>query len=79
MASNTRSSSSVGGRTVLTIPDVDIRFARAEVVLAVLIANFTFEPSGKDIVWNNAGVAYPSVGRESKTPQMPLKVSAIRS
>ena len=52
--------------------------ARAEVVLAVLIANFTFEPSGKDIVWNNAGVAYPSVGRESKTPQMPLKVSAIR-
>ncbi|KAM5533696.1 hypothetical protein V8D89_012663, partial [Ganoderma adspersum] len=48
-----------------------------KVVLAVLIANFTFEPSGKDIVWNNAGVAYPSVGRESKTPEMPLKVSAM--
>ncbi|KAM5533689.1 hypothetical protein V8D89_012656 [Ganoderma adspersum] len=48
-----------------------------KVVLAVLIANFTFEPSCKDIVWNNAGVAYPSVGRESKTPEMPLKVSAM--
>ena len=52
---------------------------RVEVVVAVLVANFTFEPSGKDIVWNHAGVAYPSVGRESKTPEMPLKVSAIRS
>ncbi|KAM5533699.1 hypothetical protein V8D89_012666 [Ganoderma adspersum] len=48
-----------------------------KVVLAVLIANFTFELNGKDIVWNNAGVAYPSVGRESKTPEMPLKVSAM--
>ena len=50
---------------------------RVEVVVAVLVANFTFEPSGKDIVWNHAGVAYPTVGRESKTPEMPLKVSAI--
>ncbi|KAM5532962.1 hypothetical protein V8D89_013359, partial [Ganoderma adspersum] len=53
-------------------------YANLEVVLAVLIANFTFELNGKDIVWNNAGVAYPSVGRESKTPEMPLKVSALR-
>ena len=60
MASNTCSSSSIGGHAVLTIPDVDTRFARAEVVLAVLIENFRFEPSGKDIVWTNAGVAYPS-------------------
>ena len=52
---------------------------RIEVVVAVLVANFTFEPSGKDIVWNHAGVAYPTVGRESKTSEMPLKVSAIRS
>ncbi|KAM5535768.1 hypothetical protein V8D89_010582 [Ganoderma adspersum] len=59
---------------------IGFKYAQLElkVVLAVLIANFMFEPSGKDIVWNNAGVAYPSVGRESKAPEMPLKVSAIR-
>ena len=50
----------------------------AEVVLAVLISNFTFELSDKEIVWNNAGVAYPSVGRESKKPELPLKVSPLR-
>ncbi|KAM5535780.1 hypothetical protein V8D89_010594 [Ganoderma adspersum] len=60
---------------------IGFKYAQLElkVVVVVLIANFTFEPCGKDIVWNHAGVAYPSVGRESKTPEMPLKVSAIRS
>ena len=50
----------------------------AEVALSVLIANFNFELSDKEIVWNNAGVAYPSVGKESSKPEMPLKVSVIR-
>ena len=60
--------------------DTDVLpIARAEVVLAVLVANFMFELGSKEIVWNNAGVAYPTVGKESKTPEMPLKVSAIRS
>ena len=45
--------------------------------MAVLLTNFKFEPSDKPIVWNNAGVAYPSVGRESKKPEMPLKVALL--
>ncbi|KAI1782173.1 cytochrome P450 [Ganoderma leucocontextum] len=59
---------------------IGFKYAQLElkVVLAVLVANFTFAPSDKEIVWNNAGVAYPSVGKESKTPEMPLRVSAIR-
>ncbi|PIL33317.1 cytochrome P450 [Ganoderma sinense ZZ0214-1] len=58
---------------------IGFKYAQLElkVVLAVLLANFTFEPSArdKDVVWNNAGVAYPSVGRDSKKPELPLKVS----
>ncbi|KAI1787726.1 cytochrome P450 [Ganoderma leucocontextum] len=58
---------------------IGFKYAQLElkVVLAVLVANFSFELGDKEIVWNHAGVAYPSVGRESKTPEMPLRVSAI--
>ena len=44
-----------------------------------LISNFTFELGSKEIVWNNAGVVYPTVGKESEIPEMPLKASVIRS
>lgn len=46
-------------------------------MLSVLLANFKFELTDKPIVWNNAGVAYPTVGKESKKPEMPLKLTAI--
>ena len=42
----------------------------------MLLANFKFELTDKDIVWNHAGVAFPTVGKSGK-PEMPLKVSAI--
>ena len=45
-------------------------------MLSVLLANFKFELTDKDIVWNHAGVAFPTVGKSGK-PEMPLKVSAI--
>ena len=80
-ASSTLSWSSVCGPLSLlyAVLDANTPIARAEVVLAVLIANFTFGLGSKEIVWNNAGVAYPTVGKESKIPEMPLKVSVIRS
>ena len=51
---------------------------RPEVVLSLLLSNFKFDLSDKPIVWNNAGVAYPTVGRDSRKPEMPLKVSVIK-
>ncbi|KAI0697071.1 cytochrome P450 [Cerioporus squamosus] len=58
---------------------IGFKYAQLElkVVLSVLLANFKFEPTDKDIVWNHAGVAFPSVGK-SRKPEMPLKVSAVR-
>ncbi|RDX41898.1 cytochrome P450 [Lentinus brumalis] len=57
---------------------IGFKYAQLElkVVLSVLLANFKFELTDKEIVWNHAGVAFPSVGK-SRKPEMPLKVSAI--
>ncbi|CCM00987.1 uncharacterized protein FIBRA_03035 [Fibroporia radiculosa] len=62
----------VGGKRAC----IGFKFSEMEmkVVLAVLLTNFTFELTGKPIVWNAAGVRYPTVGSVSNQPQMPLKV-----
>lgn len=52
----------------------DDLFARAEVVLSVLVSTFTFELPDKPIEWNVAGVWYPTVGKGSNKPQLPLRV-----
>ncbi|RPD55386.1 cytochrome P450 [Lentinus tigrinus ALCF2SS1-7] len=59
---------------------IGFKYAQLElkVVLSVLLTNFKFELTDKDIVWNHAGVAFPSVGK-SRKPEMPLKISAIRN
>lgn len=49
-----------------------------EVLLAVLLANFTFELTEKPIVWNVAGVRYPTVGWESNKAEMPMNVRLYR-
>ena len=46
-----------------------------EIVLATLVSNFEFGLSNKPIVWNFAGVAYPTTNHESSKPEMTLKVS----
>ena len=51
----------------------------AEVALSVLIANFQFELSDEDIEWNSTGIVYSSAGKGSIKPEIPLKVSVIRS
>ncbi|KAL6306620.1 cytochrome P450 [Sparassis latifolia] len=60
---------------------IGFKFSELEmkVVLAVLLPNFTFEPTGKPIVWNIAGVQYPTVGNESTRAEMPLKVGLYKN
>ncbi|KAI0760494.1 cytochrome P450 [Fomes fomentarius] len=59
-----------GGRSC-----IGFKFSQLEmkVVLCLLLAKFTFEPSGKKITWNLSNVRFPTVG-DSPTPSMPLKV-----
>ncbi|TFY56716.1 hypothetical protein EVJ58_g7467 [Rhodofomes roseus] len=59
---------------------IGFKFSEMEikVVLAVLLSKFTFEPSDKPIVWNVASVWYPTVGRKSNTPELPLKVGSYQ-
>ncbi|KAH9896682.1 cytochrome P450 [Cubamyces lactineus] len=60
---------------------IGYKFAILEmkVVLSLLIANFTFEPSTeKSVFWNHSGVLYPSTGVDSNNPEMWLKVEKYR-
>ena len=50
----------------------------AEVVLSVLLANFTFAPSGKEIRWNVAGIQYPTVGM-NLVPELPMKLGFVKA
>lgn len=50
----------------------------AEVVLVTLLSTFKFElPKDKSIVWNVAGVRYPTVGYERAKAEMPLKLTML--
>ncbi|KAI0662508.1 cytochrome P450 [Cubamyces menziesii] len=59
---------------------IGFKFAQVEIktVLCVLLQHFKFEPTGKPIAWNFAAVQYPTVGKESTFPELPLKVSLLR-
>ncbi|KAL6306629.1 cytochrome P450 monooxygenase [Sparassis latifolia] len=60
---------------------IGFKFSEMElkVVLTTLLPKFTFELSGKPIVWNMAGVRYPTVGKENSKPEMPLKVGLYKT
>ncbi|KAL6306608.1 hypothetical protein BKA93DRAFT_824123 [Sparassis latifolia] len=49
-----------------------------KVVLSVLLPKFTIELTEKPIVWNTAGVRYPTVSKESIKMEMPLKVRLFK-
>ncbi|PCH40536.1 cytochrome P450 [Wolfiporia cocos MD-104 SS10] len=59
---------------------IGFKFSEMEmkVVLAVLVSSFTFELTDDPIEWNVAGVRYPTIGRESDVPELPLKVSLYK-
>ncbi|KAI0651533.1 cytochrome P450 [Trametes meyenii] len=59
---------------------IGFKFAQVEIktVLFILLQYFKFEPTDKTIAWNFAAVQYPTVGKESPIPQLPLKVSLLR-
>ncbi|KAI0370603.1 cytochrome P450 [Pilatotrama ljubarskyi] len=59
---------------------IGFKFSQLEmkVVLAVLISTFTFELTEKPIYWNMAGVQYPSVDPEGKSPELPMKVGLVK-
>jgi len=60
---------------------IGFKFSQLEmkIVLAVLLSTFTFSPSDKEVVWNIAGIQYPTVGRVSRKPEMPMKVGLVKA
>ncbi|KAL1946273.1 hypothetical protein VTO73DRAFT_15400 [Trametes versicolor] len=48
-----------------------------KVVLSEMLANFTFELSEKPVVWNLAGISYPTVSTESTKQELWLKVKRV--
>lgn len=65
-----------GGRSC-----IGFKFSQLEmkIVLSVLLKSFRFSPSDKEIVWNLSLVKYPTVGRESDRPSMPMKVDLLKA
>ncbi|EJF60519.1 cytochrome P450 [Dichomitus squalens LYAD-421 SS1] len=58
---------------------IGFKFSQLEmkIVLCLLLAKFTFAPSGKKIKWNVANVRFPTVGDNPK-PSMPINVGLYR-
>lgn len=54
-----------------------LRYMFTEVVLAVMLRSFRFTPSDKEVYWNLGGVNYPTIGKVSNKPELPIKVQAI--
>ena len=47
----------------------------AEVVLAVLLENFNFSPTDKEVWWNLCPVVYPTMSKDDAEPSLVLAVS----
>ena len=62
----------------MTTYRVGVLITPEEVVLSVLISKFTFRLSDKEIEWNIGSVMYPTVGKESTKPELPLKVEIYK-
>ena len=49
----------------------------SEVILAALLSSFNFNPTNKEVYWNNSDVVYPTVGPDNGKASMPLAVQPI--
>ncbi|KAI0628770.1 cytochrome P450 [Trametes polyzona] len=60
---------------------IGFKFAQLEmkVVLATLLPTIKLEPTGKTIHWKSAAIAFPTVGEDSRRPELPMKVTLLRS
>ncbi|GJE97234.1 cytochrome P450 [Phanerochaete sordida] len=61
---------------------IGFKFSQLEmkVVLAMLVSSFRLslcEGKNADIVWNRAGIAYPTVGPDGRKPSLPLRVEPL--
>lgn len=62
---------------------IGFKFSQLEmkVVLATLLSSFRFslcDGKNADIVWNRAGIAYPTVGNDGGHPSLPLRVERLK-
>ncbi|KAI0653685.1 cytochrome P450 [Cubamyces menziesii] len=59
---------------------IGFKFSQLEmkVVLAELLAAFSFEEAGKPIAWNIGEAIYPTIGQCSTRPEFPMKVTALK-
>ncbi|KAI0733510.1 cytochrome P450 monooxygenase [Fomitopsis betulina] len=64
-----------GGRLCIGFKFAELKM---KVILSVLLSTFKFEmATDKHIFWNVTSVQYPTVGKESNVPEMPMKVSML--
>ena len=54
-------------------------FAHPEIILSLLLSNYSFEPTGKPVLWNLSAVVYPTMGSESEKPELLLKIKALQA
>ncbi|KAJ3480631.1 hypothetical protein NLI96_g8210 [Meripilus lineatus] len=59
---------------------IGFKFSELEikVVLCVLLRSFRFSPSAKEVVWNYAATKFPTIGKGSDTPSLPMKVVPLK-
>ncbi|EIW57372.1 cytochrome P450 [Trametes versicolor FP-101664 SS1] len=59
---------------------IGFKFSQLEmkVILSLLLSKFTFEKTAQPIIWNMAGVRYPSVGKYGGKASLPMKVSLYK-
>ncbi|KAI0738094.1 cytochrome P450 [Daedaleopsis nitida] len=58
---------------------IGFKFSQLEmkVILSVLLTSFKFELTGKPVTWNASAVIFPTMGEDSKKPEMLLRVQAL--
>ena len=54
-------------------------FAHPEIILSLLLSNYSFVPTGKPVLWNLSAVVYPTMGSESEKPEVLLKIKALQA